>query len=87
MKITEVFNKKLRHSKDGVNVVGDIKAVVSVNMDERRTHSRVSSHQRSRIEQRGGKTGEDDTEPESPISPNLAAPVDAAVAFRETKDD
>lgn len=63
MKINEVFSKKLRHSKGGVNVARDTDAVISVNLNE-------------------GKT------PDPPlISPNLAAPIDAAVAFNVTSDD
>ncbi|MDQ3963468.1 MAG: hypothetical protein M3277_06090 [Actinomycetota bacterium] len=90
MKINEVFTKKLRHSKDGANVVADVTTVVSANVDERSTHSRVSSRQRPRIVQRGGRSdaNEDGTESQPPsISPNLAAPINAAVAFNVDSDD
>ena len=56
MKINEVFKKKLRNAKDGVNVVGGIDAVVSANVNEPGTHTHVSTKQRRRIVQRGGRT-------------------------------
>lgn len=87
MKISEVFNKKFRHSKDGLNVAGDVNAAVSGTINERKTNNRVSSHQRSRVSQRGDKPAEDDLGPDHPpISPNLAAPVDAAAAFNTESD-
>ena len=62
MKINEVFDKKLRHSKDGVDVAGDIHVAVSATVNEPSTPD------------------------PPPVSPNLAAPVDAAVAFNVTKE-
>lgn len=65
MKINEVFNKRLRYSRDGVNAAGDIDAVVAATVSETGTRNKVSSRQRSRIVQRGGKTLVDESSSES----------------------
>jgi hypothetical protein len=54
MKIRKIIHKKVRHNKKGVNVVGDIDAVIAANIDEGGTRSHVSSRQR--IVQRSGRT-------------------------------
>jgi hypothetical protein len=57
MKIRKVLNKRIRRSGDGGEVVGDVNAVVSANVGEKRpSSSHVSSRQRTRIVQRSGRT-------------------------------
>ncbi len=90
MKINDVFSKKWRHSKNGIDIAGGIDAALSANVSESGSDNRSSTRQRSRIEQRGGNTVgyEDRADLETaPISPNLAAPIDAAVAFNVSSDD
>jgi hypothetical protein len=53
MNIRKVIRKRIRHEKDGVQIAGDINAVISANVDEVGSHSHVSSRQR--IVQRSGK--------------------------------
>lgn len=82
MKISEVFTKRLRHSEGGQKVARDVNAAVSGGVNERKSNDRASGNQRSRVSQRGDKPAEADLGPHRPpISPNLAAPVDAAAAF------
>jgi hypothetical protein len=55
MDLRKVINKRIRHTAKGVDVVGDINAVVAANTGKRdSTH--VSSRQRTRIVQQGGRT-------------------------------
>ena len=57
MNIRKVIQRRIRHSGEGVNAVGDINAVVAGNVNEpgpSRTH--VSTRQSTRIVQKGGKT-------------------------------
>ena len=54
MKLRKVINRRIRRSGDGVDVVGDVNAVISANVGERGSHSTVSSSQR--IVQRSGRT-------------------------------
>ena len=55
MKVRKVLRKHLRRAGAGVDVAGDLNAVVAANVNEPGT-SRVSSRQRTRIVQRGGHT-------------------------------
>jgi hypothetical protein len=54
MNVRKIINRRIRHSDDGVDVVGDINAVISANVNEPRGSSHVSSKQR--IVQPGGRT-------------------------------
>jgi hypothetical protein len=54
MNVRKIINRRIRHSDDGVEFVGDINAVVSANVNEPGGSSHVSSKQR--IVQRAGKT-------------------------------
>ena len=54
MNIRKIINRRIRHSGDGVDVVGDVNAVISANVNERGGSSHVSSKQR--IVQRSGET-------------------------------
>ena len=54
MDIRKVINRRIRHSGDGVDVVGDVNAVISANVNERGGSSHVSSKQG--VVQRAGET-------------------------------
>ena len=57
MKIRKVVRKTIDEHDDGVDVVGGVNAAISANVGEKGgTTSRVSSRQRIRIVQRGGRT-------------------------------
>jgi hypothetical protein len=60
VKIRKIIRKRIRHNKDGVQIAGDINAVVAANVEEGDSRSHVSSHQR--IVQRSGnaKKAEDE---------------------------
>jgi hypothetical protein len=51
----KVIHKRIRRSGKGFNVAADINAVVSSNVGERATGSKVSSRQRTRIVQRSNR--------------------------------
>jgi hypothetical protein len=53
MNVRKIINRRIRHSDDGVDVVGDINAVISANINEPGGSSHVSSRQR--IVQRAGE--------------------------------
>jgi hypothetical protein len=55
MGLRKVINKRIRHASKGINVAGDVNAVIAANTDPG-TSSHVSSKQRTRIVQRGGRT-------------------------------
>ena len=46
MNIRKLIEKRIRHSSGGVDVVGDVNAVIAANVDERGSTSQVSSRQR-----------------------------------------
>jgi hypothetical protein len=48
----KVIRKRFRHEKDGVQVAGDINAVISTNVEHTGGATGVSSHSRQRIVQR-----------------------------------
>ena len=54
MNIRKIIERRIRHSGDGVDVVGDVNAVISANVNEPGGSSHVSSSQR--VVQRAGKT-------------------------------
>ena len=54
MNIRKLIEKRIRHSSGGVDVVGDVNAVIAANVDERGSTSQVSSRQR--VVQRSGET-------------------------------
>ena len=60
MKIRKIVRKRIRHNKGGVEVAGDINAVIAASVEKGGSHSHVSSHQR--IVQRSGnaKKAEDE---------------------------
>ena len=47
MKVRKLIQERIRHSSDGVNVVGDVNAAVAANVNEPGpTHTHVSTRQR-----------------------------------------
>ena len=56
MNFRKVFSKKLRHEGEGVQVAGDLNAVVAANIGRKGSGSHVSSRQTTRIVQRSGET-------------------------------
>ena len=56
MDLRKIIHRRIRHHADGVDVVGDISAVVSGNVGQRGTSSHVSSRQKTRIVQKSGRT-------------------------------
>ena len=66
MSLRRVINKRIRHSAKGLDLVGDINAVIAANTGRGST-SHVSSKQNTRIVQRGGRTEvfEDESSTES----------------------
>jgi hypothetical protein len=46
MKIRKLIHRTIRHSRDGIDVAGDVNAVISANVGENRTTTRASSTQR-----------------------------------------
>jgi hypothetical protein len=46
MQIRKLINRTLRHSRDGIDVAGEVNAVVSANVGEHRTTTRATSTQR-----------------------------------------
>jgi hypothetical protein len=61
--IRKVINKRIRRTGGGVDVAGDINAVIAANVGERGAHNRVSSSQR--IVQRAGGSDVSDEPPET----------------------
>ncbi len=53
MRVQKVIRKRIRHEGEGVQVAGDVNAVVSANVGQRGSRSSVRSRQR--IVQRAGK--------------------------------
>ena len=54
MKIRKIVQERIRHAGEGVNVAGDVNAVVSANVNEPGpSHTSVSSRQR--VVQRSGR--------------------------------
>ena len=45
MDIRKIINRRIRHSDDGVDLVADVNAVISANVDERGGTSSASSTQ------------------------------------------
>ena len=60
MNLRKVISKRIRRQDDGVQIAGDVNAVVSANIGERRASSHVSSKQTSRVVQRSGQRKPDD---------------------------
>jgi hypothetical protein len=56
MNVRRSIQKRIRHRSHGVNVAGDLSAAVSANVNEPGSKKAVSSHTRSRIVQRPGRT-------------------------------
>jgi hypothetical protein len=56
MSFRRIFSKRIRREEDGVQIAGDINAVVSANVGQRRSSTKVSSSQSSRVVQRSGKS-------------------------------
>ena len=54
MKFSETIRRRIRHSKDGVNVVADVNAAVAGSVNEPGGKTSVSSRQT--VVQRGGRT-------------------------------
>jgi hypothetical protein len=54
MDIRKIINRRIRHSADGVDVVGDVTAAISANVNESGGSSHASTSQR--IVHRDGKT-------------------------------
>jgi hypothetical protein len=58
MEIRKIINRRLRHAGDGIDVVGDVNAVISANVEERGSTTHVSSKQR--VVHRSGETAGSD---------------------------
>ena len=56
MQIRRVFNKRIRRGGKGTSVAGDVNAVISAHVADNPSTSHVTSRQRTRIVQRGGRT-------------------------------
>ena len=56
MKFRKVINEPIDVDEDGVRVTGGVNAVVNANVNEPGSDSHVSSKQRVRVVQRGGRT-------------------------------
>jgi len=56
--VRRVIRKRIRHNKDGTQVVADVNAVVAANVNESGSRSSVSSRQR--IVQRQGSRRDDE---------------------------
>jgi hypothetical protein len=54
MKFSEVIRRRIRHAKDGVNVVADVNAAVTGSVNEPGGRTSVSTRQT--VVQRNGKT-------------------------------
>jgi hypothetical protein len=65
MSFRRIISKRIRRDKDGVQIAGDVNAVVSANVGERGSSSHVSSRQTSHVVQRSGKRRAEGDEPES----------------------
>jgi hypothetical protein len=52
MKFRKIISQRIRRDADGVQIAGDVNAVVSANVGERSSSSQVSSKQQSRVVQR-----------------------------------
>jgi hypothetical protein len=56
MKFKKVINEPIAEEKDGVSVAGGVNAVIAGSINEPNNSSHVSSKQKVRVVQRGGKT-------------------------------
>lgn len=56
MKIKKIIQRRIRHAGKGVQVVGDVNAVIAANVNEGNSRTRVSTRSRQRIVQRSGRT-------------------------------
>jgi hypothetical protein len=61
MNFLRVISKRIRREESGVQIAGDFNAVVSANVGERGSTSRVTSTQRSRVVQRSSRREADET--------------------------
>jgi hypothetical protein len=52
MRFRKIISKRFRREAEGVQIAGDVNAVVSANVGERNSSSQVSSKQQSRVVQR-----------------------------------
>jgi hypothetical protein len=52
MRFRKIISKRFRREAEGVQIAGDVNAVVSANVGERSSSSQVSSKQQSRVVQR-----------------------------------
>ncbi len=57
MKVNRIFQKRIRHSGDGVNVVADVNAVVTGNVGEGGTSSSRMVSRQSIVQRSSRKTG------------------------------
>lgn len=56
MKVRKLIQERIRHSGEGVNVVGDVNAAIAANVNEPgRTHTHVSTRQRVVERSSGGQ--------------------------------
>jgi hypothetical protein len=65
MNFLKIISKRIRRHESGVQIAGDVNAVVSANVGERGSVSHVSSRQRSRVVQRSGRRDGDETRADS----------------------
>jgi hypothetical protein len=61
MNFLRVISKRIRREESGVQIAGDVNAVLSANVGKRGSTSRVTSTQRSRVVQRSHRQEADET--------------------------
>jgi hypothetical protein len=64
MNFLKIISKRIRREESGVQIAGDVNAVVSANVGERGSASRVSSKHSTRVVQRSGKRQADEAKEE-----------------------
>jgi hypothetical protein len=60
--LRKIIAKRFERTRDGINVAGDVNAVVSANVDEPSSTNAASRRTRTRIVQRSGRTAVSETE-------------------------
>jgi hypothetical protein len=88
MNVRKLINERFRRRANGVDVQGDVNAVVAANVNERGGSTSVSSKQVSRrqVERQDGEELPE-REAMSLVNANLAAPLNAAAALNVLSDD
>jgi hypothetical protein len=85
--IKKLIHRRIRHTGEGVNAVGDVNAVIAANVDKGGSRTHVSTRSRQRVVQRSGRKSTNNTseetdapEPSTPaIDDDVAGSVNAAL--------